>query len=352
MPDARELTVGEISDMLRQSADVVASELLPGGKLIHREWHCRGKDSPCGEAISVHVGTGAKRGVVGFWNSSRKGGDLIDLAEIVLGTNKAGAVAWAKEFLGLPSKDRKVDQEVLRRRRIEMEEGRKRREEKDAIERRDKIEYAREIWRASHSSGIGFEYLHSRGLDSSLCGSRELRSHPGLSHSEGGEYPALIGRVFDERRGFAGIWRIYVAADGSGKAPVENPKRGLGASRGGAVRIGGVAPIIGIAEGIETALAVRQLIYEQSGQLIPVWSALSATGMQSVDIPNDVHVVKIFADADPIKFRKGAPPLPSVGVEAAEILKQRLAFEGVPAHVLTPAVGTDWLDVLNAQRAA
>jgi hypothetical protein len=60
---------------------------------------------------------------------------------------------------------------------------------------------------------------------------------------------------------------------------------GLGVARGGAVRIGGVGHTIGIAEGIETALAVRQLVNEQTGITFPVWAALSANGMQSVEIP-------------------------------------------------------------------
>ena len=116
----------------------------------------------------------------------------------------------------------------------------------------------------------------------------ELRSHPDLSHSEGGSFPALLGRITGPDGRFAGIWRIYVAKNGKGKAPVEAPKMGLGVARGGAVRIGGVGHTIGIAEGIETALAVRQLVNKQTGITFPVWAALSANGMQSVEIPSKV----------------------------------------------------------------
>ena len=104
---------------------------------------------------------------------------------------------------------------------------------------------------------------------------------------------------------FAGIWRIWTADDGRGKASVESAKKGLGVAKGGAVRIGGIAPLIGIAEGIETALAARQLIYEECGQLIPVWAALSAVGLRNIELPSQVHAVKIFTDNDPIKFRHG-----------------------------------------------
>jgi hypothetical protein len=53
----------------------------------------------------------------------------------------------------------------------------------------------------------------------------------------------------------------------------------------------------------ETALAVRQLVKEQTGLLIPVWAALSANGIQSVEVPSRVFQVKIFPDHDqPTRF--------------------------------------------------
>ena len=105
----KHLPVSEISEMLRSQAAEVARQLLPGGRQNGNEWHCRGADSPNGETVSVHVGSGPKRGVVGFWNSARRGGDLIDLAEEALGTDTRGAVAWAKRFLGLPANERQIE---------------------------------------------------------------------------------------------------------------------------------------------------------------------------------------------------------------------------------------------------
>jgi Toprim domain len=92
---------------------------------------------------------------------------------------------------------------------------------------------------------------------------------------------------------------------------------GLGVARGGAVRIGGVGHTIGIAEGIETALAVRQLVNEQTGITFPVWAALSANGMQSVEISSKVFQVKIFPDHDqPTRLLFVGKP--SVGMIAAK----------------------------------
>jgi hypothetical protein len=338
-------TIPEIADMLRPSAETIARQLLPGGKRIGREWHCSGSQSPIAEAIGVVV-SGSKQGMCCFFGSNR-GGDLIELAQRVLGLNKAGAVSWAKEWLGLPANLRRPDPELIEKRRREAEERRKAREAEQARERADKLKSAWEIWDESQDDGPGFGYLRFRGIDPAHADA-ELRSHPNLRHSEGGSFPALIGKVTDAEGGFAGIWRIYVAKNGRGKAPVETPKRGLGVARGGSVKIGGVQSLIGVAEGIENALAVRQLLKGQTGLMIPVWAGLSANWMQSVEIPSSVRAVKIFPDHDPPKrFLK-----PSVGMTAANGLATRLRSEGVSVSIIAPARGTDWLDRLNAVKAA
>jgi len=340
------LTIPEIANMLRPSAETIARQLLPGGKRVGREWHCSGSNSPIGEAIGV-VLSGSKQGLCCFFGSNR-GGDLIELAQEVLGLDKAGAVSWAKQWLGLPNNERRADPELIEERRREAEERRKARDAEQARERADRLKSAWEIWEEAEDCGPGFDYLRYRGIDPVHADS-ELRSHPDLPHSEGGSIPALIGRIADGDGEFAGIWRIYVAKNGRGKAPVETPKRGLGIARGGAIRIGGVESFIGIAEGIETALAVRQLVKEQTGIIFPVWAALSANGMQSAEIPSNVFRVKIYPDNDPPRLCIAKP---SVGMTAAKVLAARLESEGVNVSIIQPPWGKDWLDRLNALRAA
>jgi hypothetical protein len=295
------------------------------------------------------VVSGPKQGLCCFFGSNR-GGDLIELAQTVLGLDKRGAVNWAKEFLGLPANGRTADPELIERQQREAEERRKVRDAEKARERADRLKSAWVIWDEAEDHGRGFDYLRYRGIDP-VYADAELRSHPDLSHSEGGSFPALIGKVTDAEGEFCGVWRIYVAKNGKGKAPVEAPKMGLGVARGGAVRIGGVGHTIGIAEGIETALAVRQLVNEQTGITFPVWAALSANGMQSVEIPSKVFQVKIFPDHDqPTRFLFVGKP--SVGMTAAKGLATRLQSEGVSVNIIAPARGTDWLDRLNAIKAA
>jgi putative DNA primase/helicase len=98
------------------------------------------------------------------------------------------------------------------------------------------------------------------------------------------------------------------------------------------VRLGPTKPILGIAEGIETALAVRKA----TG--MTVWSAISCTLMERFEPPEDTKQVFIWGDLD-----KNC-----AGQKAAEALRKRLEANGIEATVLLPPnIGMDWLDVLN-----
>lgn len=104
-----------------------------------------------------------------------------------------------------------------------------------------------------------------------------------------------------------GMLAKFTAADNSGailhrtflqepgtQADVERPKTMMAGKipRGGAVRLGPAGETMGIAEGIETALSASIL----AG--IPVWSALSASGLQNWNPPKEAKHIIIYADID------------------------------------------------------
>jgi len=332
--------------MLRSDAKTLARQLLPKGALIAGEWRCNGTNSPTGSAISVCI-TGPKQGVCGFWNGEDRGGDILDLIEIVNGVNKRGAVAWAKDWLGLAD-DAPATRANLAAKRKKPVAARQKHQLDAAESNRNNRKYASRTWRdASPLSGAGAAYLRHRGLDPTFA--EDLRFTSALRHPEGGSFPALIGRVESALGVGIGIWRIYVKMDGCGKAPVEAPKLGLGHALGGAVRLGGIASEIAVVEGIETAIAVRQLIAILAGKKIPVWAALSTAGMRSLVVPPQVNLVHIYADADAERFRNGKL-CPSPGLDAAEELRQRLLLAGQGAAIESPPAGMDWLDVFNVHR--
>jgi phage/plasmid primase-like uncharacterized protein len=111
----------------------------------------------------------------------------------------------------------------------------------------------------------------------------------------------------------------------------------LGRVAGGAVRLGEAAETLLIAEGIETGLSAMQA----SG--LPVWAALSTSGMTSLALPPIVRTVVILADHD----ANGA------GERAARIAAARWLAERRRACIaLPPELGSDFNDVLLGKTAA
>jgi len=159
---------------------------------------------------------------------------------------------------------------------------------------------------------------------------------------------ALLAYVTADDGRFAGLHRTYLTHSGRKAAPLDASGQPLpckklatvreGVMRGAAVRL--YVPQDGrlaLAEGIETALAVRQ----QSG--LPVWACVSAFGLEHAALPDDAQDVFIFADHD----RNG------VGQRAGERLERRLLREGRRVRLLVPTLpDSDWLDVLNEQGGA
>lgn len=353
-----DLSVSAISELLDADADTIARELLPGGKPEGREWKCRASASPTGAAVSV-VTAGSKRGLVAFWNDEveggdgrrHEGGDLLDLYRAVTGEGMAGAVAWAKHRLGIEDTPRRSDNGEAERRRREIEatarqraEEREREEEASAARR---LEIAERIWSESRELlGTPAEaYLRHRGITRRDL-PPTLRYHAGLRHPEGGTFPALVGCVESLDGDLAGVWRIFVRPDGAGKAPVENAKLGLGNVRGGAVRLGAAGDTLAVTEGIETGLAVVEL----TAGRVPVWAALSTSGIKGLDLPDTVRRIVIFPDGDPLRELRGRGFV-RPGRDAAQALIERARGEGRSAAMETPPPdGCDFLDVLNARR--
>ncbi len=88
---------------------------------------------------------------------------------------------------------------------------------------------------------------------------------------------------------------------------------------------------MGIAEGIETALAAMKLFG------IPTWSALSTYGVETFEPPSEVQRLIIFADND----------VNGAGQRAAEALAGRLSSRIAVEIKIPERPGTDWNDILR-----
>src|SRR5690606_8618466 len=116
-------------------------------------------------------------------------------------------------------------------------------------------------------------------------------------------------------------------------APVSAPRKLLtpiGSLDGAAIRLWPRAEHMGVAEGIETAIAAATLFR------IPVWSVLNTTLMEKWQPPKGVKRVTICADHD-ANF---------AGHKAAYTLAFRLANAGLEVDVRVPDEVGDWNDVL------
>jgi putative DNA primase/helicase len=141
----------------------------------------------------------------------------------------------------------------------------------------------------------------------------------------------MLARFTDASGKPGTIHKTYLTNAGT-KASVEKVRLFCAGSvpAGGAVRLAMPGRDLGIAEGIETALAATKIFS------IPTWSALSAGGVQKFEPPVDTKRLIIFGDND----QNG------VGQQAAYKLAARLSGR-IQVEVRIPEKSdTDWNDVL------
>ncbi len=173
-----------------------------------------------------------------------------------------------------------------------------------------------------------------------------LRLHPGLPyHHDGvavGRWPAMVATLQAPSGELVALHRTWLAPEGR-KAPTPGPCKKLTQAAGpvmtGCIRLAwpghGASDMLGIAEGLETALAARQA----SG--VPTVAAYSAGALAAWQWPTGVKRIVVFADADP------------PGAEAADKLRQRARTAGLSVNVMTPTtLDADWCDVWAKRGAA
>lgn len=188
-------------------------------------------------------------------------------------------------------------------------------------------------------------YLRSRGIKGDLSVLDNLRYHPTLYYKESEDskplkLPGMVAVVRKSGKPI-NLHRTFLEKDGTGKADVARKKMMMekpASLTGAYIQID--APVdtpkgklIGISEGIETALSVR----EATG--CPMWVGISDRIMEKVAFPDDVKIVLIFADIEP----SGA------GMRAANTLRETLESQGKTVCIEAPTMyerdKIDWNDV-------
>jgi putative DNA primase/helicase len=330
-----------------RSADILDVALQLGAKLkrVGRE-----NVGPC-PVCAGHDGFGVNPGKRVFvCRRGEAGGDVIALVQHVRG----GDFISACEFLAGPPptggrgespEERRNREREIERRRAAAERRNREREAQEASRSQNVRSLAHEIWRQGTpiSDTLAETYLRKRGIED--CTFPSLRFASALKHPDGPSFPALLCAVQAADGKFLGVWRIFLSEAG-GKAPVANPKLGLGPCGGGAVWFGKPTGRINLTEGVETALGVRGIL---SGRETVV-AALSTSGMRGFIVPEGVTFTCIWPDGDMDRIRNERLAR-SPGLAAAEALSDRLKSEGHRHAVQpTPQHGRDYLDVYNAMK--
>lgn len=182
--------------------------------------------------------------------------------------------------------------------------------------------------------GVVEQELIRRGLS---VWSDVLLGHPALAYFDGhgvyrGRYPAIVAPITGPDGRLQSAHRIYVDPTLEARKKMMPPVETV---KGGAVRLFEPADVLGLAEGVETALAVRELFG------VPTWATLTAGGLEAFGAPPDVRAVIVYGDND----------VSMTGQAAAFALAKRLGREGLTVEVSIPkTAGHDWLDVLNARQ--
>lgn len=158
----------------------------------------------------------------------------------------------------------------------------------------DGVEAARVLWRTARP-GLGTlieATLEARGIDLdalvAVCGARvppTLRFLPALPYwNDGrclGRWPAMLAPIQDGRGRVIGVHRTYLDPRGGPKAEILDDETGelcprkkvLGEAWGGCIRLAPAGARLGLAEGIENALAV--MCSTPEGEVLPAWTGVS-----------------------------------------------------------------------------
>lgn len=159
---------------------------------------------------------------------------------------------------------------------------------------------------------------------------RDIRFHPAMPHIEGGMHPVMLSILRYPNGTAASIHRTYLTSDGN-KANVKAVKKFMQGRPlpTAAVRLSGPTRKLGIAEGIENALAAAGRF------MLPVWAATNAILMEQWMPPEGVEEVLIAGDRDSSY----------TGQAAAYSLAKRLARAGLRVEVRMPSkIDADWCD--------
>jgi hypothetical protein len=297
----RPLPVRDVLTALENNIDRLVREIFPRGRREGAEYRVGSIAGEPGSSLAVHLGPDKP----GIWCDFAigLGGNVLDLiADVLFGGDKRRALAWALAWLaargsaGAPS-------DHFRHRGGHCSDGQRNAEARSRA--------ALKIFMSGTDRLVGTpgeRYLRSRGidLDSLPRPPSSLRFHPCLWNTESRRHwPALMAAITTIEGHRVGVHRTFLESDGSGKAPLESPKKSLGPYRGASVELSrgssnrplkdapaGDTVVIG--EGLEDSLTAVLAAPEYR-----VLCAVSLSNLAAVELPETITTVVILGQNDP-----------------------------------------------------
>lgn len=190
------------------------------------------------------------------------------------------------------------------------------------------------LWRDAVLIGgtIGETYLRrTRCLSLPLPPSLRFAVSTPYRSAEG--FGAMVAAVQRPDRQVVAVQAAFLTADGR-KAPLDVPRLTVGRLGSGAVRLAAAGDVLGLAEGVETALSAMEL------SSVPCWAVLGARRLGNVTLPENAREVHLFVDNDEAG-RLGADK----AVERFTATGRRVVVRRPPSEF------KDWNDALRARQA-
>lgn len=302
----------DLAHRLGEHAEAVCRHYLSNGRRSGNYWTVGDVRNASGRSMFVRLRDSPK-GPPGKWTDAATGehGDLLDVIRESLGLVDFRDVAEeARSFLAMPRAGKEPRQE---RTRYPVPTG--------------STEASRRLVAMSKPiiGTLVEAYLRGRAI-TTLHGIGALRFHPHCyyrpdDYGPTETWPAMIAAVTDLDGRLTGAHRTWLAPDGSGKAPVNTPRRAMGDLLGHAVRLGVSGSVMAAGEGIETTLSLRCAMPDMA-----MAAALSAAHLAAILFPPTLERLYIIRDNDP------------AGDGARDTLIQRATDAGIEAIVLSPAM--------------
>jgi Toprim domain len=303
------LDAAELAHCLACDAEAVCRHYLSNGRREGRYWMVGDVRNTPGRSLFVRLkGPESGKGAAGKWTDAATGdyGDLLDVIRESCGLVDFRDVAnEALHFLSLPRSEPEPDHQ-----------------------RQPSPESARRLFAmAQPISGTVVEgYLRKRGI-TAFHGTGSLRFHPRCyycpdAHSPPEAWPAMIAAVTDLDGKVTGAHRTWLDPSGRDKAPIDTPRRAMGALLGNAVRFDVARDCLAAGEGIETMLSLRCVM-----PTMPMVAALSAAHLAAILFPATLRRLYIASDDDP------------AGDGAMASLIDRANEAGIESIALSPRLG-------------